>query len=306
MNITATSNRLLLLDGDVFCFIAAAAVQKDVTYEDGMVYRWSDHGEGRAVLDNLVSDICARLGTKEYLFFLTDPEVNWRHQVMPTYKANRSGGGERPQLLTFLKDYALTKHSAIRWPGMEADDLMGIWSTSLACPVPQVPALPEEIAVFLGEGLVPVIVSKDKDMRGIPGWFYNMNRLKDPLYEGPELISEEAADWWHLVQTLAGDKVDGYDGCPTIGLDRAKVILEEKLRLVPEEGYITRGPRKGQRTVKWVGEPCDNLWSVVVSNYEKQKMTEADALQTARVARICRVEDYDFERNMVILWEPDE
>lgn len=297
----ATSDdRLLLLDGDVFCFMAAAAVERDITYEDGMVFRWSDQEEGRSALDGLVSSVLEKLGTKEYLFFLTDPEVNWRHQVMPTYKANRSGG-PRPQLLTYLKDYALSKHSAIRWPGMEADDLMGIYSTALADP-PSAP-LPRDIELFVGL-YTPVIVSKDKDMRAIPGWFYNMNRLKDPTYSGPELISEEAADWWHLVQTLAGDKVDGYDGCPTIGVDRAKQILEEKMLLVPQEGYITRGPRKGQRTVKWVGEPCEDLWRIVVSNYEKQKLTEDDALRTARVARICRVEDYDFEKNLVILWDP--
>lgn len=285
---TEQQPRLLLLDGDVFCFVAAAAAQKDLRFEDGVVHRWADEEEAKGILDDLILKVCKKLGTNEYLFFLTDPEVNWRTQVYPEYKSNRSGG-ERPQLLTFLKDYSLRNHTAIRWAGMEADDLMGIYATG---------------GISGYEEFSSVIVSKDKDMRTIPGWFYNMNRLNDPTYDGPEFISEEAADWWHLVQTLAGDAVDGYPGCPTIGVERAKAILNESLLLYPAEGYVTRGPRKGQRTVKWMSKPTDDLWKVVVSNYEKNGKTEEDALTMARVARICRAEDYDFQLNTVALWEP--
>ena len=41
-----------------------------------------------------------------------------------------------------------------------------------------------------------------------------------------------------------------------------------------------------------------------MTHYEKAGKTEEDALQMARVARICRFEDYDFKNNMVILWGP--
>lgn len=289
-----TTPPLLLLDGDVFAYMAAAAVQKDVTYEDGHVVRWSDQGEGIGVLNDMVQRVLERLGTKEYLFFLTDPECNWRFDVLPTYKGNRSTT-ERPQLLTFLKDYCLTKHSAIRWPGMEADDLMGIYATATGLE----PGL-EVLSEFPSNR---IIVSKDKDMRGVPGYFFNMGRLTDPNYE-TEVISEEAADYWHLLQTLAGDKVDNYPGCPGIGMDRAKDILDSGNALRPDIGYITRGKNKGERTTKWMPYPCKNLWRIVVSNYEKAGQSEEEALVNARVARICRAEDFDFRLNAVNLWEP--
>lgn len=280
--------RLLLLDGDVFCFVAAAAAQKDVKYpEDNVVVRWADEDEGKSILDAMVAQIKDRLGTGEYLFFLTDPNDNWRFQVYPEYKGNRSDQ-ERPQLLTDLKSYSRTKHSALSWEGFEADDLMGIWATN-----------PEILAEW-----DPVIVSKDKDMKGIPGKFFNLNRLADPSYT-VETISEEAADRWHLVQTLAGDKVDNYPGCPGIGIDRAEQILDAGLALRPDHGFITRGKNKGQRTTKWMSFPCDDPWRIVVTHYEKAGEDEEKALTMARVARICRYSDIDPEdNNSVILWEP--
>lgn len=284
---------LLLLDGDVFAYVAAAAVQRDLQYEDGHVVRWSDQEEGIGTLNDMVQRVLDRLGTKEYLFFLTDPEYNWRHDILPSYKENRSGL-DRPQLLTFLKDYCLTKHSAIRWPGMEADDLMGIYATATG----DEPGL--EVLRGFSER---IIVSKDKDMRGVPGKFFDMNRMSDRQYQ-VETISEEAADYWHLVQTLAGDKVDNYPGCPGIGVDRAKDVLDSGNALRPEHGFITRGKNKGQRTTKWMPYPCSNPWRIVVSNFEKAGQSEEEALVNARVARICRTEDFNFDNNTVNLWEP--
>lgn len=282
--------RILLLDGDVFAFVAAAAAQRDLSYPDGHVVRWSDEGEAIGILNDLVEKVMAKLETREYLFFLTDPEVNWRTQVYADYKGNRVGG-DRPQLLTYLKNYCLTKHSAILWPGMEADDLMGMWATDTTGKLLD-PIFKE-----------PVIVSKDKDMRSVPGMFYDLGKIDKPDYE-VETISVEAADHWHMIQTLAGDKVDNYPGCPGIGVDRAEDILSAKRALRPEHGFITRGKNKGQRTTKWVGYPSDDTWRIVVTHYEKAGKTEEDALQMARVARICRSEDYDFKNNMVILWGP--
>ena len=116
----------------------------------------------------------------------------------------------------------------------------------------------------------PIICSIDKDFKTIPGKFYDFG--KDVTYD----ISETEADWWHMYQTLVGDATDGYKGCPGVGDVGARKILDGE------------GP----------------MWPKVVAAFTKAKLGEAAALQQARVARICRATDYDFNTKKVILWNP--
>tara|TARA_R100001443_G_scaffold54534_1_gene65951 strand:+ start:821 stop:1552 length:732 start_codon:yes stop_codon:yes gene_type:complete len=115
-----------------------------------------------------------------------------------------------------------------------------------------------------------VIVSEDKDMMTIPGLLYRPIRPE----EGVQTITEEVADRNHLLQSLMGDSTDGYSGCPGIGPKTAEKILKE------------------------------NDWSLVVAAYEKAGLTEEDALQQARVARILRHGEYDRKKDEVKLWHP--
>lgn len=111
--------------------------------------------------------------------------------------------------------------------------------------------------------------SGDKDFRSIPGVFYNF--LKGELYH----ISEREADKWFYTQTLIGDKADNYDGCPGIGEKTAAKIFEK-------EGVS---------------------WGTVKKQFIRRGLTEEDALQQARVARILR--DTDFTKDGKIqLWSP--
>ena len=115
-----------------------------------------------------------------------------------------------------------------------------------------------------------VICSIDKDFKTIPGRFYDFGRGTDSI------ITEEEADWWHMYQTLTGDITDGYKGCPGVGDVGARKVLAQ------------------------TGDP----WTNVVAAYVKAGLNEAAALQQARVARILRSSDYDFDKKEVILWEP--
>ena len=114
-----------------------------------------------------------------------------------------------------------------------------------------------------------IILSGDKDMRTLAGWHYDF--LRD-IYE---YITEEEADKNFLMQTLTGDPVDGYSGCPKIGAVNAARILDK-----------------------------DCSWNAVAAAFEKQGLTEHDALIQARVARILRASDYDFKKKEVKLWMP--
>ena len=145
-------------------------------------------------------------------------------------------------------------------PGLEADDCLGILAT-----------LPS----FM-RGRQKVIVSVDKDMKGIPGFFYDMG--KPDL--GIQPISREDADLWHMTQTLIGDAADGYPGCPKIGPMTAKKLFD--------------------------GIPRDygHLWPVVAGAFEKAGFGEAETVTQARLARILRAEDWDFNTKEVKLWTP--
>lgn len=119
-----------------------------------------------------------------------------------------------------------------------------------------------------------VIVTKDKDLQTIPGLHYLSHKEERGVFE----VSEDGADLWHLIQTLSGDVTDGYKGCPGIGVVRAEKALKD---LAPEE-----------------------RWPKVVELFEKAGLGEDEALTQARVARICRASDYDFEKKEVKLWTP--
>lgn len=121
-----------------------------------------------------------------------------------------------------------------------------------------------------------IIVSEDKDMRTIPCELYAPHR--------PELgvidVSKLDADRFLMWQTICGDTTDGYGGAKGIGKNSewAKdVIFADK----------------------------EDLWDIVLCAYGSKGLTEEDALQQARVARILRAEDYNIKTKELTLWTPD-
>lgn len=122
-----------------------------------------------------------------------------------------------------------------------------------------------------------VVVSIDKDLRTVPGLHL------DPLKEKrPVLITPAEADHRWMMQTLTGDSVDGFTGIPKVGPKTAEKILGKP------------------------GSDLRALWEKVRHAYLKAGLTEADAIATARVARILRREDYDKDRKEIRLWHPEK
>lgn len=277
----------LLIDGDVIAYIAASAAQKHEEDGFGYIRPFANIVEGEAILDNMMIGLAEGLGATHLRVVLSDPEANWRWSLMPDYKGNRTDL-VRPLLLGLMKDYLRKRYGASHWPSLEADDVLGILATG-----------PQD---YPGRR---VVVGRDKDFKSIPGLHHTYG---DNAKDGSPVVREvtlEAADAFHMVQTLAGDRVDGYGGCPGIGMERAARIVGEPTALRPERGVITRGPRKGQETTKWVSEPTTDIWECVVTHYLKAGLKEEDAILTARMARILRHEDYDRAKDRIILWTPD-
>ena len=127
-----------------------------------------------------------------------------------------------------------------------------------------------------------IILTVDKDLRTIPARHFNP--LKDTK---PVLRSEYAADAQWLMQALTGDTSDGYTGIPGVGPKKAERILGGDVRQIAA-----------------ARRPASVLWNMVVQAYRAAKLTEADALQQARVARILRRSDYDKATKEVLLWHP--
>ena len=116
-----------------------------------------------------------------------------------------------------------------------------------------------------------VIVSGDKDLLTIPGVHLQGGGLLD--------ISQDEADHKFHVQALSGDSTDGYPGCKGVGAVGANKVLAE----------------------------CENnveRWAEVVKCYRKANCDEFYAITQARLARILRPGEYDFEAEQPKLWIP--
>lgn len=242
-----------LIDADIFAYEVAAANEERIDWGDGQVSvtQKRELWECAEKLEENIEAVARKLKCDEIIVCLTH-EIEFRKIILPSYKAHRDPS-KKPAYLKQLKQHLLETYRSYKKPGLEADDCMGILSTHPT--------------------LVPgkkVIVSIDKDLRQIPGWLFNPD--KDTK---PRLIKAADGDRFHMMQTLTGDPVDGYKGCPNIGPKRAAAILEPNY-----------------------------CWSDVWDAFAGKGITFEDALTQARVARICRWQDYDYKKQEVILWNP--
>lgn len=126
-----------------------------------------------------------------------------------------------------------------------------------------------------------VMCSIDKDLNQIPGRHYDWKQNK--LYS----VTLHEGDFYHMYQTLVGDNADNYFGCPGIGPVKANKYLNK---------FYAEGSKDSYALL------MDDVWSKIVKLFEHGGLTEEFALKQARVSRILRATDYDFENNNVKLW----
>lgn len=244
----------ILLDADSFAYEHAFRNSGTIEWANGVTSNHSDLGAAKDELRTRIEELREYLKADEVVVALTDYEhPNFRRGFFPGYKANRS---EKPAMLHELRAFLVNNYQSYIRPTLEADDIVGILSTH--------------------KKIIPgkkIVVSIDKDLRCIPGYLFNPAKDKKP-----QLVTEAEADLFHMMQTLVGDPVDTYPGCPGIGPKKAAAALEGV-------------------------EPKD-YWTVVVAVYESRGLSEGDALVQARCARILRATDYDFKKKEVKLWKP--
>jgi len=236
-------DRTLLVDGDIVAYKAATIAETPIDWGDGL---WTLHAHEKDVIggiEEFMSKIIEQSMCTKVITCLSGDKL-YRKDVAPYYKKNRAGT-RKPMLLNFAKKYLTEKYNGRSEDKLEADDLLGI----------------------LGSGDANTVIwSADKDLLTIPAYHLIDGKVVEVL--------EDEADYHFFSQTLIGDSIDNYKGCPTVGKVKADRILEQH----------------------------GSTWETVVKTFEKHGLSEEVAIENARLARILRNGEYNFETKEVKLW----
>lgn len=184
--------RQLLIDGDIVAYQQSFLSENPVHWGDDFWTLHSDAKEGKQRIDVFLHDLKTTLEADEITIAVSSPS-NFRKEILPTYKENRAKQ-RKPLVLGELREHLIFNHKAIYYQHLEADDVIGILATT-----------PSD--------LEKVVVSIDKDFLSIPSLQYNWNKPE----AGVVKVTEVEANRNFMTQTLTGDQVDGYPGCPGIG-----------------------------------------------------------------------------------------
>jgi 5'-3' exonuclease len=145
-----------------------------------------------------LSELLEMFYTEDYIMAVKGDD-NFRDILYPEYKANRRRQAEkrpdnRRKFVNAVTELAIMEDIAIPAHGREADDLVRIWAE-------------ESIA----EGEDFVVVTIDKDLKCIPGKFY------DPSKKISFTITPEEAMRHYYEQLIQGDPTDNIPGVPGVG-----------------------------------------------------------------------------------------
>lgn len=196
----------LLIDADVLIYRASAAVQRDTKWDDFLWTLHADEDDAKRVFTEMLQDILDVFPAPVPFMAITSPR-NFRKDVLPTYKANRTDT-RKPVCHAAMREWVMQEYDHAVVEGMEGDDVMGIMATN-------------------GRHKHAIIVTIDKDLKQIPGAHFRYKHFIETGLPLIEKVTVEEADRFHLYQTLVGDQTDGYKGCPGIGDKRADALLEK-------------------------------------------------------------------------------
>lgn len=235
-------------------------IERKVTPEEDWIARYN--------METLIKSSLEVVGTRDYSVYLSGP-TNFRNTIatLEPYKGSRPE--EKPYHYQFLKDHLLEEHFAVVVDDMEADDALGIMST-----------------MYTSVGYyTPVIDSQDKDLRMIPGLWYDKHSKQ------VSNITTAEGHRSFFRQLLTGDTTDDIPGIVGIGPGRALSAipndLEDPLKML---------------------EVCRQLWAKAVkdgkvksSNFSKEQIKEMDYEQVMlEVGRLLWIKRYRDQ-----IWSPE-
>jgi DNA polymerase I len=262
--------RTLLLDADILAYIVACQTDRPIDWGDGAgLFSYADDARASDECEDWIRGLMSDLSADNAIICMSDPRRRyWRHDIFPEYKAGRSQGSA-PMCLTAVKDTLRNGFEGIKSKTistLEADDVLGILATH--------PTLVK------GE---KVIVTSDKDLKQIPGLYFNIRKPCDGLVE----INPHDALRFFYVQALSGDPTDGLPGAWKIGPVKAERIVDSVFF------DLGRPDLSGEF-----------MWPVIRDTYLAAGHDEAYALGQVQCIRILQASDYDFKNRKAIPWTP--
>lgn len=185
---------LALVDSDTPIF-ATALVSEDVSVDIA-----------KSRLDVCINNIIRDSGCSEYMLFVSGG-VNFRKEIDPSYKANRTG--DDPKHREALRQHLITDWHAVECVGYEADDACGVHQKD--------------------DGST-MIVAIDKDLLQVPGLHYSWPIIKKGVVVREGIfreISKEEGIKRFFTQALTGDVSDNIKGIHGIGPKKAEKLLAD-------------------------------------------------------------------------------
>ena len=240
----------LLIDGDILIYHICAATEYVARYDDDIDCVFGNVKEALALTDEKVTEWMKRFNATNAVFGFTGPD-NFRKAIYPPYKSHRKNA-RKPCGFKQVKELLGNEFKTVTEPTLEGDDIIGLLQNDIGTTFEKT-----------------IIISSDKDLKSVPGWVWNPDKDEEPVF----LTKAEADRNW-LMQTLTGDKTDGYPGLEGIGPVKAERILKEGTFEEVLQAYTTAG------------------------------FNEEFALSQARCARILRHGEYNWETKEVRLWNP--
>ena len=252
--VSPLNNRTLIIDGDILIYKVACQVEQSIEWDEDIWTLHADFKEARDKLADTITYYELTLLAKHIVIALGSKD-SFRKKLNPLYKSNRKKL-RKPVVYQPLREWVQENYKCYIKPKLEGDDIVGILTTG---------------NIIEGD---KTVLTNDKDMKTIPGthWF-----LGDDDYT---IITEEEANYYHMMQTLTGDASDGYKGCQGIGKVTAAKILDP------------------------IKSDYKKMWEAVIETYKSKGLNSKVALREARMARILRASDYNFKTKQPILWKP--
>ncbi len=208
-------------------------------------------------LDLTIKNIVKGSGCTDYKLFVSGGN-NFRYDIDPTYKANRTGSD--PKWREALRLHLIKEWNAYECVGFEADDMCGVEQK---------------------EDGSTCIVAIDKDLLQVPGLHYSWPIIRKNTIVREGLfreISKEEGMRRFFTQALTGDTSDNIKGIHGIGPKKAKKILENcvtenefydmalqqyYLTCNTDEAFITEGQRfERNLDLLWIFRNLGETYSV--------------------------------------------
>lgn len=143
---------------------------------------------------------CALQGWKlgKTYVIVSDPKTNFRYDIYPEYKANRSGR-EKTKDFYKLRKWAYKTHTWVK--NTEADDV---------------------VAYHVRNGAIGFTIDKDL-YKGVPGLWYNSHHM----HRNWVTTSEEEANKFCMMQAVMGDATDNIKGIEGLGEKTVEKLLKD-------------------------------------------------------------------------------